>query len=205
MSTFGTPNQERYASNLIERSSQIGSLEELARQALGDGVEFEGDRLKPLTSKQASEAITWLEDLLQIKRSPKTKSPQDTDSTPVTTVGRILTARHIRRIAKHEESLPEDADEDARWVLIQLQRLEAIEFLVSGAQTDQPLGVNGSERIKTELLIKYFGSYEVAAEAFGVSLGTIKSWGLYIPPQQEFRAEVVTNGYVRATRKPVTG
>lgn len=197
MSGFGTEAQEVFAQSLIARTAFTGTLFDAATQALGRAI---GPADLPLAKTDASAVITWL----QAKLPPETNVKSSQDTPPAAGPSsdaprpRIFTARQLRRIATQLDPTPADLDEDAKWILIQIQRLHAITHLVAGARDDQKLAVNGDEHIKTDQMRHYFGSDEVAAEAFGISVGTFRSWGVHIPPQQESRAEVMTNGYVRA-------
>lgn len=209
MSNFGTTAQLEYATKLAVRAG-FKSLEAATEQFSGrPTVLF---NVTPYTKDQASKVITFLEGKLNIPaKAPKASGKPEGDAPADASAGaaaaeaakpraKFLTARHLRLIATHQESPPAELDEDARWVLARLHRLDAIEAMVRRGQPDQRLAVNGNDQIKVAHLIEYFRSEEMTADAFGVSIQTLRAWGQYLPSAHSFKAEVLTNGYVQAPR-----
>lgn len=208
MSNFGTTPQFEHATKLASRAG-YKSLEEAAEAQTGrPTVNF---TVTPFTKTQASELISFLERKLNLPpRPPKTgDKPVRGNGAAGTANGaqedgkskaRFLTARHLRKIATHQEAAPADLDDDAKWVLARLHRLDAIEAFVRRGQPDQRLAVNGNEQIKVAHLVEYFTTEESVADAFQVSLQTLRAWGEFLPPTHAFKAEVLTNGYVQVPR-----
>lgn len=199
MSSFGTTAQAEYAGKLAKKAG-FGTLEEAAASITGRPlVSFQ---VTPFTKDQASKVITALEARTGATKqdSKPSRSDSASESTDTKPRSKFLTARHLRLIATHQEVAPEQLDDDAAWVLSRLARLSAIEAFVRRGQPDQPLAVNEGAPIRVEQLVKYFGSEESAADAFAVSVKTLKDWGQHLPAAHSFRAEVLTNGYVQAPR-----
>lgn len=210
MSNFGTTAQLEYATKLAVRAG-FKTLEAATEQFSGrPTVLF---NVTPYTKDQASKVITFLEGKLNIPAKPAKptgKPDGDASAEPAASASapadvakprsKYLTALHLRLIATHQEVPPAELDDDARWVLARLHRLDAIEAMVRRGQPDQRLAVNGNDQIKVAHLIEYFRSEEMTADAFGVSIQTLRAWGQYLPSAHSFKAEVLTNGYVQAPR-----
>ena len=206
MSSIGNPAQEEYARSLAGRAG-FKTLEEAAEKYTGrPTVRFD---VTPFTRQQASAVITELEKKLGIVRAPKVDAAAVAaaalgTASPAVVVedrpkARYLTARHLRRIATHQEAPPAELDEDAKWVLAALARLSTIEYWV-GRSPVFPVGVNAAGPIRTEHLIEFYGTAASASAAFGVSEKTFDGWGELVPEKHTCRAEVLTRGYVVAQK-----
>lgn len=200
MSNFGNPRQEEYARDLSKRAG-FASLEAAISHYTGRPTVLLD--VTPFDRPEASRIITQLEAKLGIARSGKSGSneqrqggatPEANPDRPA--AGRYLTARQLRRIATHQEAAPADLDDDARWLLGCLARLQSIEYMVGRGTPNLPIGVNGTSPIGTAHLIQFFGSASAAAAAFGVSEKTFAGWGELVPATHVWRAEVATSGYV---------
>ena len=194
MSSFGNPKQEEYAKDLAKRLN-FASLEDAVAHLTGrPQVRFD---VTPFTKHQASDVITKMEAKLGIQRPAKTEgaapAQNGAEDSPKK---RFLTARHLRRIATHQEQPPEDLDDDARWVLGCLAKLQSIEYFVGRSSPAMPIGINGNGPIETAHLVQYFGGQAAAAAVFGVSEKTFEGWGELVPATHVWRAEVATGGYV---------
>lgn len=201
MSSFGNTNQEEYGRDLAKRLGHA-SLEDAIAKITGRPVV----RLDvtPFNKHQASDIITKMEGALGIQRPPRpAPSTPDAPANEEASRRRFLTARHLRRIATHQEQPPADLDEDARWVLAALARLQSIEYLIGRSPPTMPIGVNGDNPIETAHLVQYFGSVAAAAAIFGVSEKTFDGWGELVPATHVWRAEIVTGGYVVVPKRPV--
>lgn len=198
MNHFGNARQEEYARDLSKRAG-FPSLEGAISHFTGRPTVIL--EVTPFDRAEASKIISILESKLGIVRTQRT--PDTTPSTdrkegkadrPAQT--RFLTPRQLRRIATHQDPVPEDLDEDARWVLSCLARLNSIEYMVGRGAPSLPIAVNGNAPIGTAHLIQFFGSAASAAAAFGVSEKTFAGWGELVPAAHVWRAEVATSGYV---------
>lgn len=210
-SNFGTTAQEEYAKKLATKAGFV-SLEAACEAHSGRPSVILS--VTPYTKDQATAVITWLEKKTGVPARATKPSSADGGTNGHTNGhangqgnedagkprSRFLTARHLRLIATHQEAAPPELDEDARWVLARLHRLDAIEAFVRRGSSDQRLAVNGNDPIKVAQLVEYFGTEEAVADAFAVSLQTVRAWGPVLPPVHGFRAEVLTNGFVHVPR-----
>lgn len=110
---------------------------------------------------------------------------------------RFLTARHLRNIALGKRAPPSSLDEDAEWVLRHLKFSLAVEAMYVPTPIEP---INGNAAITIDHLVSVFGSLEQIAEAFSVSLGTVKGWGTLLPQRYASTAEIQSGGRVRAPR-----
>lgn len=206
MSNFGTTPQCEYATKLATKAG-FATLEAAAEASTGrPTLNF---AVTPFTNKEASRVISFLEQRLNITKGSKASTPDSAPSAngthaPASDDGKpkakFLTAKHLRLIATRQQHVPHDLDDEARWVLTRLQRLDAIEAFVSRGLPDQRRAINGNDPIQVAQVVEYFGGDQVAADAFDVSLQTLRAWGAHLPPVHAFKAEVLTNGYVQAPR-----
>lgn len=196
MSTFGNENQHSYATGLAKRMG-YSSLED-ALVKLSGRPDFRLDET-PVSKLDASNYISKMEAELNIPPRPR-KQEDETLRTDAKRLPKFLTARHLRLIATHKEAPPAEMDEDARWVLGALARLHSLEYVLSRGNLTMPLAVNGSGPILVSQVTEFFGSDAATASAFGVSEKTIDGWGDQVPPAHQWRAEVLTQGYVMVPR-----
>lgn len=195
MNHFGNARQEEYARDLSKRAG-FPSLEDAISHFTGRPTVIL--EVTPFDRAEASKIITSLESKLGIVRPQRTSDPNpsaEAKSDPPAK-SRFLTPRQLRRIATHQDPVPEDLDDDARWVLSCLARLGSIEYMVGRGTPSIPIAVNGNAPIGTAHLIQFFGSPAAAAAAFGVSEKTFAGWGELVPTAHVWRAEVATSGYV---------
>lgn len=194
---FGNPKQQAYATDLAKRMG-YESLDAALRAVSAD-IGYDLGETK-ISVRDASAFITAME-----RRVPPRQSEKGAQDAAGTRHGgearqRYLTARQLRRIATYQEPVPSDLDEDAKWVLGALARLKSLEYLMSRGTTYMPLAVNGNAPIPVASVIEFFGSPAATAAAFGVSEKTLTGWGELVPQAHQWRAEVMTQGYVVVPR-----
>lgn len=200
MSSFGNENQQAYATDLARRLG-FPSLEDALAKMSGRPA-FRLD-VTPVPRQEASNYISKMEAELNIAPRPRKSQPASSiESDPKADKARprFLTARHLRLIATHKEQPPAELDDDARWVLAALARLQSMEFIFSRGNLTMSLAVNGDGPIRVSQVVQFFGSDATAAAAFGVSEKTLTGWGDLVPHAHQWRAEVLTQGYVMVPR-----
>jgi len=202
LETFGNPKQQAYASDLAKRMG-FATLEAALRVVSAD-IGYEMGSAQKISVRDASAFITAME-----HRVPPRQPDKRAKDTPPGAAGtekggqarpRYLTARQLRRIATYQDPVPSDLDEDAKWVLGALARLKSLEYLMSRGATYMPLAVNGNAPIPVASVVEFFGSPAATAAAFGVSEKTLAGWGELVPQAHQWRAEVMTQGYVVVPR-----
>lgn len=212
---FGTQAQHEYATRL-SKELKLGGLRETAARVLK--TKFADDVALNLSTAQASQVITELTRLYdekfpgrRIQTRKDRKSGQDAaSSTPTSNV--VADAHQIREWAQGAETVDRSAlDADTLWVLERLARYEAVlqatraTDILGLRRKETAQAVNGTDPIQVAQLREFFGSEEEAAKAMGVTATTLKAWGIYVPPQRAWQAEVLTGGYVRAPRQQKEG
>lgn len=211
---FGTHAQHEFATRL-SKELKLGGLRETAARVLK--TEFADDVALNLSTAQASQVITELTRLYdekfpgrRIKARTDRKSGHDATSSPKSNVQ--ADAHQIREWVQGAVTVDRSAlDADTLWVLERLARYEAVlqatraPDILGPRRKETTQAVNGTDPIQVAQLREFFGSEEEAAKAMGVTATTLKAWGIYVPPQRAWQAEVLTSGYVRAPRQQKEG
>lgn len=53
--------------------------------------------------------------------------------------------------------------------------------------------------MKTEDVVKFFGSKVKTAEALGIGRSAVSNWGEFVPETQQYKIQVITKGKLKAS------
>lgn len=180
----GTERQHRYLAVLARRCGYPSPLAVCA-EVLGQSPEELLEN--PPDTTTARRVIEYLE-----KAGGFLKHGRSSEQHP--------TPGQLRQWAEAGE-LPSGLDEDSKVIVESLQQLSRIKGILSVGETQRvSKGVNGNSPIEVAHLLQFYGSWDTLADAFGITVATVKSWGRFVPENRVYEAEVRTNGYVRVPR-----
>ena len=185
---FGTENQAHYVGIL---KAKLGNDVVVAttRKVLGL------DSTAPMPSTISAEVVSLIIDELKKVAPPKARKAAAGEGK-----GEVnrMSGRELLDLVDLSKELPANLDPEMRLVVARLRRLHMLQSMVSGAQLDKPLAINGGNPILVSQLVELLGSRSEAAKALGVTLKTLEGWGDYLPESHESRAQLVTAGAVKA-------
>jgi hypothetical protein len=189
---WGTDSQHEYLQALTKKLGYADIAEAVRAHAEGMVIEPGSEP----TKQQASAAIAALkiaEGTLPPEGQAKKRAASGDRSK-----SKFLTARVLRRIAQGEVAPPEELDDDARWVLERLELINRIQALSGNAPAGAETPRRPTGPIPMSVLVDYFKTWDALADAFGVTVPTAKAWGAHLPASKAHKAEVLTNGFVKA-------
>lgn len=179
--TLGSPSQNGYAYALLKRLPGANALD-VVREVLGEIPSGNA-----VSIADASKVIGHLEQKLGVAgRARRGAAPG----------GKRLTSYELRRIAQNQAPWPDQLDEDSRWILEALEKMDLITELVTG----DVRGKNRGGPMLMSDLVEHFGSWDHLAAAFNVTTPSAKAWGEALPANRMYEAEVKTNRRFRAPR-----
>lgn len=186
----GTPRQTAYLNRLLAGTGFETLVDLCAHHLKINPADLEATG--SINAAQASKIIDAL--------APEAGRPKPAPAPASAGQGAIA---NLRRLADPALELPTGLDSDARWIVSRLRKLAVIERLLSTDRRPSK-GINDGGPILVSQLISFFGSDDSVATAFGVSVQTVKAWGVHLPANRAYEAEVITDGFVVAPRSRTT-
>ena len=189
---YGSEPQKKLLDSL---SSELGyaSLDE----ALA-AIEMEA----PLSLAEASSAIDALMQKKQAARAEQASGAGESGGAAnggKGAEGRVyFSPAKLLQLAETGSPIPADADPAAKEIF---RRLMVLRGVMKGiGELPGWNGTNGGGPIPVEHLIQHFGSVDKVAAEFGVSADTVRGWGVHVPKNRSYEAEVKTGRMVCAPR-----
>lgn len=187
----GVPPESPMASQPATQA-QLDYIQRLCRKL---GLSHDQAAAAGVSDAPSIDAASATIDRLKAQLDAKTAAEEGTAG-KLAVQPRGLRAADLRRIAVGEEAAPDQMSEDDHWILHRLAKLADLELALQ--QPARWAGANAGGPILVEHLVAYFGSIELVAQMFRVTVATVRSgWGGVLPANRAHEAAWLTRGYVQ--------